>query len=75
MGKNKKKCNGGYTQRFEDDYEENYQIKRRQKPQKEKTNVFFEFDEGFFEKEHHRRKREINQRKKREKRARENKWQ
>ena len=74
MGKNKKKHNGSYTQRFDDDYEENYQSRKKQKPQKEKTDMLFEFDEGLFEKEYHRRKREINQRKKREKRAKENRW-
>ena len=74
MGKNKKKYNGGYTQRFDDDYEENYHSRKRQKSQKEKADVILEFDEGFFEKEYHRKKREINQRKKREKRAKENRW-
>ena len=74
MGKNKKKYNGGYTCQYDDDYEENYHSRKRQKPQKEKTEVGFEFDGGFFEKELHRKKREINQRKKREKRAKENKW-
>ena len=74
MGKNKKKYNGGYSQRFDDDYEEIYQSRRRQKPQKEKTETIFELDECFIEKEHHRKKREINQRKKKEKRAKENKW-
>ena len=74
MGKNKKKYNGSYTQQYDDDYEEKYHLRNRPKPQKEKTNVDFEFDECFFEKEHHRKKRETNQRKKREQRAKEDRW-
>ena len=74
MGKNKKKHNNNYVQRFDNDYEENYHPHKKQKTQKEKTDDFFEFDEIFFEKEYHRKKREINQRKKREQRAKENRW-
>ena len=47
MGKNKKKYNGGYTQGFDIDYDENYCSKKKQKSQKEKEkeNVIFDFDE------------------------------